>query len=473
MTSSAPTLNLTDIQGNILRGYRSFHFARFLFFSVSDARAGREFLQRLLPIVTPAEWGTRKPTQAINVAINFAGLRALGVPEDCLATFPVEFQEGMRKRASALGDTDASDPHLWDALWKNGRVHILVMVYADQAGARDLRGKEISSLALTIDPAAAAPPVAELPHEDAQWLVIGDESTRREHFGFADGISNPDIEGVPDGGDGDDIGNPTAPEKFHKVPVGEFILGFPGEGGEVAPMPLPRLLGQNATYLVFRKLEQRVGDFRKFLAAQAELLDATIGAARDPRPSPEEFLAAKMVGRWQDGSPLIMYPDAPGAGPKNQFGYTQDPNGARCPLGAHIRRGYPRDSLGFDGKLVNRRRLIRRGIAYGDYLKPGEEDRGGRGIMFLAFNSGFDQFEFVQGNWINNGDDFQQGNDVDSIAGSKKNGRMMIPGDVTKPRRPFLCFGIPQFVTTKGGDYFFMPSLTGLRLIAFDQVRVS
>jgi len=93
--------------------------------------------------------------------------------------------------------------------------------------------------------------------------------------------------------------------------------------------------------------------------------------------------------------------------------------------------------------------------------------------MFLAFNSGFDQFEFVQQNWINQGDDFQQGNDMDPIAGSQTNGRMMIPGDATRRRRPFLCFDIPRFVATKGGDYFFVPSLTGLRLIASGQVRVS
>jgi deferrochelatase/peroxidase EfeB len=123
--------------------------------------------------------------------------------------------------------------------------------------------------------------------------------------------------------------------------------------------------------------------------------------------------------------------------------------------------------------------LIRRGIPYGKYLAPGKQDEESRGIIFLAFNSGFDQFEFVQQAWINFGDDFEQGNDTDPIAGrrqavggSREEGRMMIPGDEATGRRPFICFDIPRFVTTRGGDYFFVPSLTGLRLLASGQVEV-
>ena len=137
-----------------------------------------------------------------------------------------------------------------------------------------------------------------------------------------------------------------------------------------------------------------------------------------------------------------------------------------------MRRTNPRDSLGFGGRTMSRRRLIRRGIPYGKYLEPGKQDGESRGIIFLAFNSGFDQFEFVQQIWVNFGDDFEQGNDIDPIAGSRESGRMMIPGDEATGRRPFICFDIPRFVTTKGGDYFFVPSLTGLRLLTSGQVEV-
>ncbi len=262
-----------------------------------------------------------------------------------------------------------------------------------------------------------------------------------------------------------DCGNPDEHGVFRKIPIGEFILGYPGEGGEVAPMPLPRLLGRNGSYLVMRKLEQHVGKFRKFIREASRDL-RRVPAGLDPADY-AEYLAAKMVGRWKDGSPLVLYPERPAtqaggpADPNNTFKYASDLAGASCPLGAHIRRANPRDSLGFGGKIMSRRRLIRRGIAYGDYLPDDAADetddeaqRGpsARGIMFLAFNSGFDQFEFVQQAWIGQGDDFQQGNDMDPLVGSRDKRQMMIPGDEATGRLPFLCSGIPRFVTQEAAN---------------------
>jgi Dyp-type peroxidase family len=481
-------LDFTDIQGNILRGYRHQRFARFMPLRTLSARAGRDFLGQLLPLITPGDWGAGgRPEMTTNIAISFPGLCALELPDGCLTTFPVEFQDGMRARAKSLGDTDGSAPDNWDPPWKDERVHLVVMVYAVDATKRQDRCNEIASIVRDINGGPNETAIATLEPQDAQWLMIGGTLTRKEHFGFVDGISNPDVEGVPENGPGDDIGNPDEKDVFRKIPAGEFILGYPGEGGEVAPMPLPRLLGHNGTYLVIRKIEQHVAEFRAFIARESAGL-RKVPAGIDPK----HFLAAKMMGRWQDGSPLIGHPDAPGRAPENGFGYIKDLAGAVCPLGAHIRRANPRDSLGFGGKMMSRHRLIRRGIAYGDYLRDDESHElpGGqpephasapapgepaerRGIMFLAYNSGFDQFEFVQQTWINFGDDFQQGNDMDPIAGSSGDRRMMIPGDEKTGRPPFLCSGIPRFVTTKGGDYFFVPSLTGLRLLASGQVVVS
>jgi Dyp-type peroxidase family len=483
MPNRQAMLDLTDIQGNILRGYKHQIFARFMPFRILSARAGRDFLKELLPLITPGDWGAGgRPDMTTNVGISFAGLCALELPYECLVTFPVEFQEGMRTRARGLGDTGDSAPEHWDAPWNGERVHLVVMVYGINEAARDARSNQISRIAQGITGAAGASMIASLKPQDAQWLMIGNTPTRKEHFGFVDGISNPDVEGVPDNGQGDDIGNPNEQGVFRKIPAGEFILGYPGEGGEVAPMPLPRLLGRNGTYLVMRKLEQHVEAFRTFLDEQSKLLQqvpAGVGS--------KDFLAAKMMGRWQDGSPLVRYPDKPEDKPENRFGYAADLTGAACPLGAHIRRSNPRDSLGFGGKTMSRHRLIRRGIPYGSYLRHSDEDHppGGqpaphapaaadeqRGIMFLAYNSGFDQFEFVQKAWINFGDDFSQGNDMDPIVGGGDR-QMVIPGDERTGRRPFLCRGIPRFVTTKGGDYFFVPSLTGLQLLASQQVQVS
>ena len=138
-----------------------------------------------------------------------------------------------------------------------------------------------------------------------------------------------------------------------------------------------------------------------------------------------------------------------------------------------MRRTNPRDALGFGGKTMSRHRLIRRGITYGKFLPPGEQDKESRGIIFIAFNSGFDQFEFVQRLWINFGDEFEQGNDNDPIVGSSQSGQMVIPGDEASGRPPFICFDIPRFVETKGGDYFFVPSLAALRLLASGRVHAS
>lgn len=338
-------LDLSDIQGNILRGYTRFRFARFMFFRVHSAGAGRGFLQELLRYVTPGEWGQRRPSAAFNVGLSFAGLKALALPIECLTSFPTEFQDGMKARAAALGDTGDSDPRCWDPPWNSDPVHLVVMVYAEGDRQREDHCREISAIAQQ-----DSRQIEELQHQDCQWLTIGDEASRKEHFGFLDGISNPDVEGVPDNGVGKDVGNPDDQGVFRKIPAGEFILGYPGEGEEVAPMPLPILLGRNGAYLVMRKLKQEVEEFRNFVVDQSRLLKGV------PDNVKAAFIGAKMFGRWEDGSPLARYPQgSPAASggradPDNTFSYSADMAGAACPLGAHVRRANPRDSLGFGGQ---------------------------------------------------------------------------------------------------------------------------
>jgi Dyp-type peroxidase family len=467
-------LDLTNIQGNILRGYASFPCARFLFLEIHETSHARRLVQRLVDedLVTPAQWRA-KPDATLNIAISFDGLRALGLPEVSLATFPAEFQEGMKQRAKALGDVGCSSPEHWDPPWGERRVHILLMMYGRTGEALDAHCEKLRGL--------LPDGVRELdPDQPAGRLRVNGNVTTKEHFGFDDGLSNPDIQGAPENAASrrQDIGNPDSNGQFRKIPLGEFLLGNRGEGGETAPMPLPHSLSNDATYLVFRKLEQDVPQFRDYLEAQAEAFTRALSKDLPANVYAKDFLAAKMMGRWADGSSLVDYPyepagNGPDQSPGNAFGYAQDPAGARCPLGAHVRRANPRDSLGFGGKTMSRHRLIRRGIPYGDYLPHGEQDKAKRGIIFMAFNSGLDQFEFVQQNWINNGDDFEQGNDGDPVVGSRGTGQMVIPGDEATGRRPYVCFDIPRFVTMKGGDYFFVPSLSGLSVLASGPIEVS
>jgi hypothetical protein len=200
------------------------------------------------------------------------------------------------------------------------------------------------------------------------------------------------------------------------------------------------------------------------------------------------------MGRWKDGSPVDLYPDAPAKHRTNAFSYHGDEDGARCPLGAHVRRANPRDSLGFAGNIVNRRRLLRRGIAYGEYLPENAsptspEATAERGIMFISLNASIErQFEFIQKQWMSFGTELRQGDDGDPITGTRygdgrmvddkplergtvdAKGRMVIPGDQRTGRIPFVCSQLPNFVITKGGEYFFMPSMTGLVLLASGKV---
>jgi Dyp-type peroxidase family len=452
----AVPFDLNDIQGNILRGYRREGTARFLFLRIDDAEAGRKYLGQLLEHATAAFWGEARPQAMTNIALSHAGLCALGLSYESADSFPAEFRQGMRARAKALGDTDKSDPSKWDEPWRSNEVHLLISCYAsDQRRLEAHCARLLESLPKG---------VVELPpHQDAERIMVGDR--QMEHFGFSDGLSNPAVEGMPRGGNVKLVGNPDGEGGFTPVPAGEFILGYPGMGREQRDLPIPGRLAVNGTFMVFRKLAQDVKAFRGYLDAQHKTMNKVFSGKN------QEFIAAKMVGRWPDGSPLVLYPEKKNgsADPTNIFDYTNDPEGAMCPLGAHIRRTNPRSSQGLDGDLSKRRRMIRRGIPYGKFVPPdGSPDDKPRGLLFVAYMAGIEaQFEFVQSQWINHGNDFRQGKDKDPVAGDNNGcGRMVIPGDERAGRPPFLCTGLPRFVTVKGGGYFFVPGLTALRLMA-------
>jgi len=228
---------------------------------------------------------------------------------------------------------------------------------------------------------------------------------------------------------------------------------------------VPHLLGSNGTFMVYRKLHENVATFRAYLEEHG----AHYAGGK-------EKLAAKFVGRWRDGTPVELSPDRPDpalvADPNRStdFRYGGDGDGARCPLGAHIRRAHPRDAFGFDGKLVNRRRITRRGLPYGTYTPADQpaRDEDEHGVIFMVLNASiFRQFEFVHQQWIEYGNDARQGSDKDLMLGNHGgHGKSMIQGSTDPQNPPFLCARLPNFVELRGGDYFFIPSMTALRLIA-------
>ena len=277
-----------------------------------------------------------------------------------------------------------------------------------------------------------------------------------EHFGFQDGFSQPSVAGgtAPRVGEG----TRTRWRHWRQLAIGEFVLGYRDEGGWPPPAPLGPL-ADDSSFVAVRKLEQDVAAFRAYTRDTANTL------GRDPL-----WLSAKMVGRWQNGSALARHPDAPGpsaaADPEaSRFRYGEDPAGIACPLGAHVRRANPRDALGWEGRLTQRHRIIRRGMSYGRPLAPGStvDDGVPRGLMFVCYQGALErQFEFTQAQWLNDGNALGLGGDGDPVLGPDgASGEMVIQG---KP--PVFLKGLPGFVRTRGGGYYLLPGLTGLAAIA-------
>jgi Dyp-type peroxidase family len=456
-------LNATDIQGFVLRGY-NMPLARYLFLHIEGADQATQFIASLLPLITTGQtWDAgKKPESTVNIAFTHRGLAAFELPDATLLSFPVEFQQGMRKRAAILGDKGANDPGRWDPCWHDGRVHAWLAVNAMTHEALEARCNQL------LEMVAAHSGISIAGSQDAASAVVNGKPTTAEHFGFTDGFGNPDYIG---------IARSTQPGQGKLMPdgtwaplaTGELLLGYADEAGELPVAPIPHIFASNGTFMVYRKLHQNVGTFRTYLNEQA----ARYGAGDDKA---REKLAGKFIGRWRDGTPLELSPDKPDfaltqdPNRSTNFMYGADPEGTRCPLGAHIRRVNPRDAFGFEGRLTHRRRITRRGLPYGTFVPENEtaSDTEDRGVVFMALNASIArQFEFIQQQWIEYGNDARQGNDKDILMGNHGGcGHFVVQGDRTPENPPLICSHLPNFVELRGGDYFFLPSITALGMLA-------
>ena len=330
----------------------------------------------------------------------------------------------------------------------------------------------------------------------------------KEHFGYTDGISSTFFKGSGDdpsrviGGGKPNGKDPSTAAGWDPIETGEFLLGHKDEAYEYPKAAEPPLFSFNGTFMVYRKLHQNVASFENYLDEMAKAY-----------PDGKEAFAAKLAGRWRNGAPLVTYPNEDEANKFTQeiqelqtkvyaktataqekrqlkklqiklsnFDSTTDIEGARCPYGAHLRRANPRSALMYNNKgaystpsaLSNRRRVLRRGLPYGKHDPSNPTDDGDHGIIIMLLNANLArQFEFVQQQWFNYGNDFKAANDQDPILGNhgenidgKGNGRLVINGDQKKGKPPFFCAGMPTMVETRGGDYYFIPSMTCLNMIA-------
>jgi Dyp-type peroxidase family len=447
------SLNFPDIQGFVLSSYATkMPCANYFLLKITDVKNCRAWLLQVLPDITT---GTdRKNDFSLNIAFTSPALKQLGITDKELTTFSPAFQEGMitPTRQQILGDTGNSDPKNW--AWGNEQysVDILLLLFAID---ETMLQKRVDILKNTF--------VAASGIDLLQILAAGRQPDSKEHFGFLDGVGQPTIEGT---GQKERQKNRTG--HATELKAGEFVLGYENEMQKVDPLPATSTMpefGRNGTYLVFRQMEQHVYDFWNYVKTTANSINGQ-SSIKD-----QEKLAAKMVGRWPSGAPISEYPDrdpAPGdTNEENNFSYaTADQSGFGCPIGAHIRRTNPRDSLFDDPDMstltVRRHRIIRRGRSYGDRTHDVYTDDGkSRGLHFICINSNIErQFEFIQQSWVNNLGFSTLDHETDPLVGQRNdNSVYSLQGCPARTR----IHNLPNFVTIKGGAYFFMPGMAALK----------
>jgi len=415
---------------------------RYEFLAFRNRAGGRAWLTAIMEKVHSAKAmreSVEKDKRWITVAFTCNGLRALGVDEATLATFPQEFREGMGARAAVLGDTGANDPAHWVDKTASPDLHAIAILFARDTAER---GRSVIEHGKFLAECQGVEVLSSLDLEATPPFGYA-----HDHFGYRDRLSQPVIEGSGD--------EPT-PGSGAPLKAGEFILGYPDETGAGPALPQPEILSHNGSFMAYRRLEEHVGRFRDFLRENGKT------------PEEQELVAAKLMGRWRSGAPLTLAPDkddpALGADPQrnNNFNYKhEDPQGYAVPLGSHMRRMNPRDTAA----NMNRRRMIRRGATYGPYLPEGTpEDGKERGIAaFVICASLIRQFEFAQNVWVNDRNFHELGNERDPIIGTQ-DGTL----EFKIPKRPIRrkIMGLPAFTTVRGGAYFFLPGLKALRWLA-------
>jgi deferrochelatase/peroxidase EfeB len=473
---NAATVQLEDVQG-LVRGFgRRYLAARHFFLGVADPAGAREFVGAIadgawgprLQVTTAAERAPEeRPQTCLNIGITWPGLRELGVAAGVLDQFPQAFQQGPAARAAVdptkpndvgLGDVGESAPERWTIGGPNApEVHFVLSLYVQDPALRDEVEDELAAKLATHGLTMHC-------RRDADALPS--EHGQRVHFGYRDGIAQPSIIGIPDKHDRPDDLQPL-------VPTGDVLLGCEYKnsfGGNYAG-DLPRELVANATYGAFRILYQDVAAFEQLVQRWAQ------DAGDDP-----QLIAAKVMGRWRNGTPLALAPDLvddqpPEVSPQelNAFDYAPTPEhpdvyndsqGLRCPIGAHTRRLNPRGAIVM-GK-PHSRRLVRRNMPYGAELEGTADDGADRGLMGYFLCGDLEtQWEFIQRTWVNQ-DLATHGvrGTREPIGGTQPGGDGTFKIALAKSPRPIVLHGLPDLVRTRGSAYCLLPGIGGLRHLA-------
>jgi Dyp-type peroxidase family len=480
-----------DTQGLVASHFSHLKAAAALFLELPPSVGGGWLTALRRDIVISNADGSREDQSAAALAFTHSGLQQMNLASEVLDTFSIPFCEGMHQtdRQRRLGDSSAAAVRTvvaGGAEWSGNTatqsaegsltpvvVHALLVIYALDDEPLD----EAVQRAISLIGAHGVKVVRQRRlslREDRNGIA-------REHFGFADGISQPLLQ------NGEAVISPAGESaeemRSHGVPAGEILLGHVNRHNEPAPGPVIALdrnpaashlspigaaegfrnLGFNGSYLVVRELRQNVAAFWNSLDEAARQL-TTSGVDA-------QWLAEKVVGRRIDGAPLVAAASSSDGVPLNNFGYAaSDIHGFECPLGAHIRRANPRDSFPSRDKLqpdlaagrdlleaANSHRILRRGRKYGPDIADARKDDGqDRGLLFMCLNSDLvRQFEFVQEHWLLNCSFATLFDETDPLLGPR--GRMTIPAHPLRLRPT-----VETYVQLVGGEYFFLPSLSAL-----------
>lgn len=513
-------------QGLVVSGFGALPHGRALFVELGGGGGGwLAALEKVAPVTPAVPPGQNDPDgqqQATAIAFTGSGLARMGLPPTALASFSRPFREGMfqEDRLRRLGDRRRDQ---WlDTVLEGGprwsantplhpvveaklgplesppgaagarvttplTVHAVVLLYTREEGAAE---------ALATAAAAAIEPFGvRVVHRLELELDVDSAGVSSEHFGFADGLSQPepfDEGGAVTRGDAKALTG----DGIHGVPLGDFLVGYinghhertagpvvPGYiGGDRDQRPQQAGLsahanaqsaydfGLNGSYMVVRELKQDVAAFWRSMDENAAAI-----LEREPEKSEHvtaEWLAERVVGRNRQGHVLCpggVLPPGPDGRPDNSYLFQEnDSHGIGCPPGSHVRRANPRDALAPNSgsgptllRAANNHRILRRGRKYGKRIADYRQDDGGdRGLLFICLNTDIArQFEFVQQTWLLNPDFATLFNEVDPLVGP--DGMMTIR---EAPLRRSIH--VETFVQMTGGDYFFLPSLPALHYLS-------
>ncbi|KAJ3916820.1 fungal peroxidase [Lentinula edodes] len=450
-------LNLTNIQGDILIGMKK-NKELFFFFTIVNPTLFRSQLgSGILPLITPTSQllaVDTQPTTAVNIAFSQRGLNALGITDDLGDT---AFTNGQIDNvATILGDETSN----WEPAFAGTGIHGVFLLASDTIDNVNATLSQVQNI--------LNGSITEAYSLQGQARP-GDEQGH-EHFGFMDGISNPAVTGFSTPLPGQQVLDP-----------GLFLLG---ESGDLVSRPS---WAKDGSFLAFRQLQQRVPEFNAFLVDNA-LSNPNLTADQNA-----ELLGARMMGRWKSGAPVDLAPtvDDPvlAADPQqnNNFNYThpgfdEATDQTHCPFSAHVRKTNPRSDLNPEDTANH---IIRAGIPYGPEVTDAENASNvsstdpslERGLAFVAYQSDINNgFAFLQQNWANNANTrnlkltwnfsplFMQG--IDPIIGTGGLGQADVPRTPSglDPSDPTRIITINQdFVVSRGGEYFFSPSLSAIQ----------